>query len=45
MKKYEDCRICGLDADCGCVNQDDGLCQACRNNEEYSETERRKGGI
>ena len=44
MNKYKECRICGMDADCGYVNQEDGLCQACRGNEEYYEMERRKGG-
>lgn len=29
-KKYDSCTICGMDSDCGYVNQEDGLCQACR---------------
>ncbi len=36
-KKYDSCKICGMDADCGYVNQEDGLCQVCRASEEYYE--------
>lgn len=42
--KYKECRLCGTEADCTYISQEDGLCQACRANEEYYEHERRVSG-
>ncbi len=33
--KYKECRLCGTEADCVYISQEDGLCQSCRSNEEY----------
>ncbi len=35
--KYKECQYCGIGADCTYISQIDGLCQSCRNNEEYYE--------
>ena len=42
--KYRECWICGIDADCMYVSQIDGLCNACRSNEEYYEHVHRVSG-
>ncbi len=42
--KYRECRLCGTEADCDYISQEDGLCQSCRSNEEYYEHERRVSG-
>lgn len=35
--KYDSCQHCGTEADCTYVSQEDGLCQSCRNIENYYE--------
>ena len=42
--KYKECKMCGTEADCVYISQEDGLCQSCRNNEEYYEHEHRVSG-
>ena len=42
--KYKECRICGTEADCTYISQEDGLCQSCRSSEEYYEHKRRVSG-
>ena len=43
-KKYKECRLCGVDADCGFVDQITGLCMTCTCSEEYYEHEQRVSG-
>ena len=33
----DSCKICGMDADCGYVSKQTGLCSACDNRENYEE--------